>query len=40
MVGVYVSSIGAGLAGQVGSGGDGGSGLVTWSVGTGVLIGC
>jgi len=38
MVGVYMSL--SGFAGLVSSGGDGGSGLVTRSVGTGVLIGC
>jgi hypothetical protein len=39
MVGVYMSNS-VGLAGLVSSGGDGGSGLVTRSVGTGVFIGC
>jgi hypothetical protein len=39
MVGVYMSN-GVGLSGLVSSGGDGGSGLVTQSAGTGVFIGC
>jgi hypothetical protein len=39
MVGVYMLSNGMGLAGLVDSGSDSGSRLVTWSVGTGVLIG-
>jgi hypothetical protein len=34
-----MSSNGMGLAGLMGFCGNGGSGLVTWSVGTGVLIG-